>query len=334
MHAKLDKMEKYFEELIIDYLTGNLSDPDIARFLEFVQSDERDRRRFRGAEPLLCPVAPSPVSKLTKRPGTGRRSGGSPHPAAGRRFGGLPDWTRVAAALLVGIVVGAASLFVLRLDAEPGLCEVTVPAGARSQIMLPDSSLVWLNAGSKLIYASDFGRKDRQVRLEGEGYFEVARNVGCPFTVRTDVLDVTVLGTSFNVQAYADARTVEVDLLKGRVEVAAADGRRLSLLPDRQARFDRTSGLFESHPAVTALAADWINGRLSFVNTPFREILDKLQRHFNVRIEVSSEKAARESFSGSIDLRLSLDEILRYIDVDRKYTWTTTDGTLRLSDRN
>ena len=241
---------------------------------------------------------------------------------------------RVAAALLVGIVVGAASLFVLRLDAEPGLCEVTVPAGARSQIMLPDSSLVWLNAGSKLIYASDFGRKDRQVRLEGEGYFEVARNVGCPFTVRTDVLDVTVLGTSFNVQAYADARTVEVDLLKGRVEVAAADGRRLSLLPDRQARFDRTSGLFESHPAVTALAADWINGRLSFVNTPFREILDKLQRHFNVRIEVSSEKAAHESFSGSIDLRLSLDEILRYIDVDRKYTWTTTDGTLRLSDRN
>ena len=128
------------------------------------------------------------------------------------------------------------------------------------------------------------------MRLEGEGYFEVARNVGCPFTVRTDVLDVTVLGTSFNVQAYADARTVEVDLLKGRVEVAAADGRRLSLLPDRQARFDRTSGLFESHPAVTALAADWINGRLSFVNTPFREILDKLQRHFNVRIEVSSEK--------------------------------------------
>ena len=170
--------------------------------------------------------------------------------------------------------------------------------------------------------------------LEGRWYSLTAKPGTYDDNDPIGVLDVTVLGTSFNVQAYADARTVEVDLLKGRVEVAAADGRRLSLLPDRQARFDRTSGQFESHPAVTALAADWINGRLSFVNTPFREILDKLQRHFNVRIEVSSEKAAHESFSGSIDLRLSLDEILRYIDVDRKYTWTTTDGTLRLSDRN
>ncbi len=333
MHVKLDKMEKYFEELIIDYLTGNLSDPDIARFLEFVQSDERHRRRFEELSRLYAQslIPRFETDKKARYREAERRIAASRRRPSLWRIAG---WMRVAAALLVGIVVGAASLFVLRLDAEPGLCEVTVPAGARSQIMLPDSSLVWLNAGSKLIYASDFGRKDRQVRLEGEGYFEVARNVGCPFTVRTDVLDVTVLGTSFNVQAYADARTVEVDLLKGRVEVAAADGRRLSLLPDRQARFDRTSGLFESHPAVTALAADWINGRLSFVNTPFREILDKLQRHFNVRIEVSSEKAAHESFSGSIDLRLSLDEILRYIDVDRKYTWTTTDGTLRLSDRN
>ena len=116
--------------------------------------------------------------------------------------------------------------------------------------------------------------------------------------------------------------------------MATSDGRRLSLLPDQQARFDRASGLFESHPAVTTLAADWVNGRLSFINMPFPEILDKLQRHFNVRIEVLSETAARESFSGSIDLRLSLDEILRYIDVDRKYSWSTTDGTLRLTDRN
>ena len=148
------------------------------------------------------------------------------------------------------------------------------------------------------------------------------------------MLNVTVLGTSFNVQAYAEARAVEVDLLKGRVEVATSDGRRLSLLPDQQARFDLSSGLFESHPSVTTLAADWVNGRLSFINMPFPEILDKLQRHFNVRIEVLSETAARESFSGSIDLRLSLDEILRYIDVDRKYSWSTTDGTLRLTDRN
>ncbi|WP_064974686.1 FecR family protein [Alistipes provencensis] len=326
-------MEKYFEELIIDYLTGNLSDSEATRFLEFVHSDEQHRRRFEELSRLYAQslIPRFEADKKIRYREVEQRI------AASRRMltpWRIPSWMRVAAALVAGIVLGAASLFVLRPDVDPGLCEVTAPAGTRSQIMLPDSSLVWLNAGSKLIYAGDFGRKSRQVRLEGEGYFEVTRNAGCPFTVRTDVLDITVLGTSFNVQAYADARTVEVDLLKGSVEVAAADGRRLSLLPDQQARFDRASGLFESHPAVTTLAADWVNGRLSFINTPFPEILEKLQRHFNIRIEVRSEKAARESFSGSIDLRLSLDEILRYIDVDRKYVWTTTDGTLRLTDRN
>ena len=177
MHVKLDKMEKYFEELIIDYLTGNLSDPDIARFLEFVQSDERHRRRFEELSRLYAQslIPRFETDKKARYREAERRIAASRRRPSLWRIAG---WMRVAAALLVGIVVGAASLFVLRLDAEPGLCEVTVPAGARSQIMLPDSSLVWLNAGSKLIYASDFGRKDRQVRLEGEGYFEVARNVG------------------------------------------------------------------------------------------------------------------------------------------------------------
>lgn len=333
MHANPNKMEKYFEELIIDYLTGNLSAPDAVRFLEFVQSDEQYRKRFEELSSLYAQslIPRFEADKKTRYLEVEQRIATSRRTLTTWRIAG---WMRVAATFVVGIVVGAASLFVLRPEAEPGLCEVMAPVGARSQIMLPDSSLVWLNAGSKLTYAGDFGRKNRQVWLEGEGYFEVTRNAGCPFTVRTDVLDVTVLGTAFNVQAYVDARTVEVDLLKGQVEVATADGRRLSLLPDQQARFDRASGLFESHPAVTTLAADWVNGRLSFINTPFPEILDKLQRHFNVRIEVCSEKAARESFSGSIDLRLSLDEILRYIDVDRKYTWITTDGTLRLTDRN
>lgn len=144
----------------------------------------------------------------------------------------IASWVRVAAALVVGVVLGAASLFVFRPATEPGLCEVTAPAGARSQVMLPDSSLVWLNAGSKLVYAGDFGRKSRRVRLEGECYFEVVCNAGRPFTVETDVLNVTVLGTSFNVQAYAEARAVEVDLLKGRVEVATSD-RTPSFAPSR-----------------------------------------------------------------------------------------------------
>lgn len=327
------KMENHYEELIVDYLTGNLSEADAARFLRLVQSDEQHRKRFEELNRLYAQslIPHFEADREARYKQVEARIAASRRLSRPRRWAG---WVRVAAALIVGVVLGVASIALFRPAAEPALCEVTVPAGGRSQILLPDSSSVWLNAGSKLVYPVDYGRKNRRVRLSGEGYFEVVRNAGAPFTVETDLLDVTVLGTSFNVQAYADARAVEVDLLRGRVEVATADGRRLSLLPDQQARFDRASGQFESHPAVTTLAADWVRGRLSFINTPFPEILEKLQRRFNVRIEVLSETAARESFSGSIDLSLSLDEILRYIDVDRKYAWTTAGGTLRITDRN
>ncbi len=133
------RWKNIFEELIIDYLTGNLSDPDIARFLEFVQSDERHRRRF---EELSRLYAQSLIPRFETDKKARYREAERRIAASRRRpsFWRIAGWTRVAAALLVGIVVGAASLFVLRLDAEPGLCEVTVPAGARSQIMLPDSS--------------------------------------------------------------------------------------------------------------------------------------------------------------------------------------------------
>ena len=87
MDANPNKMEKYFEELIVDYLTGNLSEPDAARFLEFVQSDEQHRRRF---EELGRLYRLFPVLKPTRSPDTGRWSSGSPYPAARRRLGGLP----------------------------------------------------------------------------------------------------------------------------------------------------------------------------------------------------------------------------------------------------
>ena len=130
MHANPNKMEKYFEELIIDYLTGDLSAPDAVRFLEFVQSDEQYRKRFEELSSLYAQslIPRFEADKKTRyleveqRIATSRRT-----PTTWR----IAGWMRVAATFVVGIVVGAASLFVLRPDAEPGLCEVMAPVGAR-----------------------------------------------------------------------------------------------------------------------------------------------------------------------------------------------------------
>ena len=97
--------------------------------------------------------------------------------------------------------------------------ENIVPLGSKSEIVLPDNSKVWLNAGSKLRYPVDYGQKTRDIWLEGEGYFIVAKQAEKPFTVHTSLSNIRALGTEFNVKAYPDENRVETTLIKGKVTV-------------------------------------------------------------------------------------------------------------------
>jgi len=98
--------------------------------------------------------------------------------------------------------------------------EVQAPLGAKSRVSLIDGTKVWLNAGSKLLYSTEFGLQNREVRLEGEGYFEVTKNTALPFEVRTSGLMVRALGTTFNVKAYPNEATIETILIEGEVEIS------------------------------------------------------------------------------------------------------------------
>lgn len=195
--------------------------------------------------------------------------------------------------------------------------------------MLPDSSTVWLNSGARLAYAKDFGRKGRDVRLEGEGYFEVRRDERRPFTVSTGELAVKVLGTVFNVR---EEENTTVDLISGKVEVSTADGLALTLSPGERAVLDHATGNL-SKKLSEPFVSDWTDGRMSFTNTSVNEILTRLQKRFNVRIELQDKSLAQERFSGSIDLGMTLDEILRYLDVDEKYSVTMDGGVIRIAKK-
>ena len=116
---------------------------------------------------------------------------------------------------------------------------VTVPQGGEYNLRLADGTEVWLFAESELYFPIRFRGKSREVYLSGEGYFEVRRDTARPFVVRTDAVNVRVLGTSFNVKAYADEATVETSLVEGRVSVG---GRVLT--PDTQAVYERETGEF------------------------------------------------------------------------------------------
>ncbi|NDF46439.1 MAG: hypothetical protein EB125_12360, partial [Betaproteobacteria bacterium] len=114
--------------------------------------------------------------------------------------------------------------------------QVSTRPASKTKLTLPDGSKVWLNASSKLTYGNGFGEKHREIWLEGEGYFDVARNPDKPFIIHTSVLDVKVLGTRFNLKAYPDEATTETSLLHGSVEVVLhkQPGKVIRLVPNQK----------------------------------------------------------------------------------------------------
>ncbi len=128
----------------------------------------------------------------------------------------------IAAMLIVAMMVGAILSRVLspeNLKKTDEVCEMITPLGSKSQVVLPDGTQVWLNAGSKLTYKKTFNEKDRMVSLQGEAFFHVKTNKSKPFIVKTSKINIKALGTSFNVKAYAEDRSVTATLVEGLIQV-------------------------------------------------------------------------------------------------------------------
>lgn len=315
-----------FDSLIIEYLTGGLRGENAREFLRMVETDEECARRFDELNRLyassLTPYYESRREKNWEK--LRRRIKETPFRVFTKRH-------CIAAAIAAVAVISGICAGVLGSrsgETEELLCEISVPEGSRTRLMLPDSSTVWLNSGARLAYAKDFGKKGRDVYLEGEGYFEVRRDERHPFTVSTEDLAVKVLGTVFNVRE--DGNTT-VDLISGKVEVSTAEGLAMTLSSGERRclttpqEISRKSSPNRSSPTGQP--------EMSFTNTSMSEILTRLQKHFNVRIELQDKSLAQERFSGSIDLDMTLDEILRYLDVEGKYSVTMYGGVIRISKR-
>ncbi|MDR2497938.1 MAG: FecR domain-containing protein [Tannerellaceae bacterium] len=195
----------------------------------------------------------------------------------------------------VALILGAsAALWLGHITAAPGDADmqmntVITPPGHKTQIVLPDSTVVWLNAGSRLSYNCRYNGKARTVELEGEGYFDVRSNPELPFVVRAGAVDVKALGTAFNVKAYSDEDEVNVALVNGSVQLLAVAGRRvLATLHPNQSGVVRKdgSGGCRIVDCNTALEAIWRFNRLKFENEPVALMVKKLERWYGVHINV------------------------------------------------
>lgn len=202
------------------------------------------------------------------------------------------------------------------LEAEMNI--LYVPAGQRARITLQDGTIVWLNAQSTLTYPSHFIDKDRRVSLIGEGYFEVAKNTEKPFIVSAPQVEMTVLGTKFNVYSYPDAEYTQTSLLEGSLLVSAIrSGVQLVLKPEEQVTVRDGRMMLDKikHPDAFL----WKEGIYSFDDEPLRDIAKKLELYYDVKIIIKTPRLADVRYTCKFRQRDGIDEILQLISKVHKF---------------
>ncbi|QIH36164.1 FecR family protein [Sphingobacterium sp. DR205] len=187
--------------------------------------------------------------------------------------------------------------------------------GQKSQVVLPDGSKAWLNAGTKMTYSHAFNQYDRKITLDGEAFFDVVKKENMPFTVQTSHLDVVVKGTAFDVSAYADDAKIEVSLLRGRVAIKDKKGQLIGeLKPNDWIQLDKRTGRYTQIRQLDAVQySTWKSEELVFENEPLESVLKKLERWYGVNITWRGAESDRHyTFKVKTE---SLREILELINV-------------------
>lgn len=192
-------------------------------------------------------------------------------------------FTRVAAVIIPFFLLGGFLLYSLSVGDE--LIEVTAAYGEQKRLLLPDSSEIWLNAGSTITYPETFAEDKRLVTLDGEAYFIVSKDATKPFIVETSQLSIKVLGTKFNVRAYADDERISTTLTSGKVEVNVRSQLPRILQPNERLTYDKSTSHIDISTVESIDTDSWIKGRLVFTNATAEEIFRALERRYNTTIE-------------------------------------------------
>lgn len=183
---------------------------------------------------------------------------------------------------------------------------IATPRGGTFQVLLEDGTKVWLNAASSIKFPAAFSPSERTVELNGEAYFEVAKNPNQPFTVKVDGQTIQVLGTKFNINSYTNETRVETTLLEGSVKVSNQI-QNLILKPGEQSK--STNSKLELRKVNTADFLAWKDGMFSFHRADLKTVLRQFERWYNIDVEFE-EDIPDLFFTGKIYRNLNLDDAL------------------------
>jgi len=242
----------------------------------------------------------------------------------------------IAAAVLIGLIFG---IYVssLKTFQKPIYYTSTSPKGSISEIILPDSSIITLNAGSEIKYSYNGEKGIREVFLNGEAWFDVYNNKKKPYIVHTPCYDIKVTGTKFNVKSYGTENKVTTTLEEGEVILTGTSRFKLAenirLVPGEQATLDRDTKELVIKEVNTKLFTSWKDNKLIFVNTEMKDVMVLLERRYGFDIEVRNREILGLHYVGTFENKTIIEvlEIIKkqlpieYKIIDQKIIITTTN---------
>ncbi len=274
------------------------------------------------------------------------------------------QFVRVAAMFLLAFIGGGVISYIsfdkTLAPAAVAYNEITAPLGARSEVVLPDGSKVWLNAGSKIRYRDGFNKVNRDILLEGEAYFKVAKNKELPFNVRTGELSIVAVGTEFNVKAYVSEGIIETTLVEGKVSIECPSGsikksklvyleaheKAVYVKENRKLDVEDFTAIKQTKPEVMKLKKGiiyvaekvdpvpiiaWKDNRLIFKGEELNSLLVKLERKYNVAFSFESENIKDFRFTGTLEDE-TLTQVLDVIKLSAPIEYALDGKTVRISE--
>jgi len=294
--------------IINKYLAGEASEAEVQEVFRWIDAAPENRQEFIQYKKIWALTSKSENNQdvawdnnLIAKPNNIRN---------------LTTYSKYAAAVLVIFSLGMMLQYMVGQkisETQTYLADtqIEVPAGQMSSVLLPDGTKVQLNSGSKLIYSSGFNSGERTVNLEGEAFFDVAKDKDHSFLIRTKSLDFKVYGTSFNVQAYPDDNEVNTTLVEGSLGVLGKTGNEMvRLVPGENANFKEENEKLVVSNVDLDLYTSWKDGLVTFRNEKLKDIAPKIERWYNVEIVINNPKLADELYMGTIMKNKPIDQLL------------------------
>lgn len=237
----------------------------------------------------------------------------------------------IAASLLILFTVGYHFFMDSHRNESMAWIEISTLKSVRDSVLLTDGSKIFMNGGSYLKYPSQFTGETREISFTGEGYFEVTKNTKRPFLVNTGLIEVKVLGTKFNLKAYANDRSVETTLEEGHVQIKhSASDQMQDMRPNDCVTFDKQMNTFSIKQVDPFIASMWRTGKYTFHSTPFPEFVQTLERGFGVTFIIENQEVASRRFTGDFIRGESIDEILNILEISSKLNYRKEDNMITI----